>query len=405
MSSPDIVRQIERVHALSTVIQEVPIPPYLRVELDTINIMRAVRGTTAIEGAEVSTAEVREIMRSPTRMTLPQARQRDEQEVKNAQQVMIYVANVLKRYPLHPITQDLICTIHELTTRNIPYESNEPGKYRNCPVSAADYQAPPADQVRRLMTEFVDWLNSPPAVNWDPIVRALAAHFYVVSIHPFGDGNGRTSRALESFLLYQGKVNARGFYSLANYYYQHRPEYVWHLDNTRFDSHNDLTPFIRFGLHGLVEELQAVHTQVVGEVRLISFRDYARDLFQHTGRLGTKAGARVFHLLIAMGRDPMPLTEIAASPLYRRMSTRTWQRDIALLKELELVRIEDGAVIPNVEVMEKFTLNEIGEGVDLDYEPTQLKLQEATPASADPTAPTPPSGRSRGGARRKASRP
>lgn len=344
-----------------------------------MNIMRAVRGTTAIEGAEVSTAEVREIMRSPARMTLPQARQRDEQEVKNAQQVMLYVASILKRYPNHPITQTLICSIHELTTRNIPYESNEPGKYRNCPVSAADYQAPPHDEVRRLMTEFVDWLNSPPAANWDPIIRALAAHFYVISIHPFGDGNGRTSRALESFLLYQGNVNARGFYSLANYYYQHRPDYVWHLDNARFNSQNDLTPFIRFGLNGLVEELQAVHAQVVDEVRLISFRDYAREMFQHTGRLGTKAGARIFHLLIAMGRDPMPLAEIAASPLYRKVSTRTLQRDIAMLKEQELVRIEDGAVVPNLELLDRFTLNEFGEAAEFEYDPQQLELQEGTP--------------------------
>jgi Fic family protein len=358
------------------VIQEVPIPPYLKVELDAINIMRAVRGTTMIEGAEVSTAEVREIMRSPKRMTLPQARQRDEQEVRNAQEVMLYVARVLKRTPNHPVTQDLICTIHQLTTKDIPYENNEPGKYRNCPVAAADYQAPPSDQVRRLMTEFVDWLNSPPAANWDPIVRALAAHFYVISIHPFGDGNGRTSRALESFLLYQGNVNARGFYSLANYYYQHRPDYVWHLDNARFNSGSDLTPFIRFGLNGLVEELQAVHAQVIEEVRLISFRDYARDFFQQTGRLGTKAGARVFHLLIAMGRHPRPLTEIAASPLYRRVSTRTLQRDIAMLKDEQLVRIEDGAVVPNLELMDQFTLSEIGEGIEATYDPQQLELQE-----------------------------
>jgi Fic family protein len=290
---------------------------------------------------------------------------------------MTYVANVLKRHPNHPVTQELICTIHELTTRNIPYENNEPGKYRNHHVSAADYQAPPADQVRRLMTEFVDWLNSPPASNWDPIVRALAAHFYVISIHPFGDGNGRTSRALESFLLYRGNVNARGFYSLANFYYQHRPEYVWHLDNARFNSGQDLTPFIRFGLNGLVEELQVVHTQVVDEVRLISFRDYARDMFQQTGRLGTKAGARVFHLLIAMGRDPMPLAEIAATPLYRRVSTRTLQRDIAFLKDADLVRIQDGAIVPNLELMDQFTMNEIGQGLNFPGDPTQLELRES----------------------------
>ncbi|MBK9546926.1 MAG: Fic family protein [Dehalococcoidia bacterium] len=58
---------------------------------------------------------------------------------------------------------------------------------------------------------FVRWLNTPPASNWPPIARAIAAHFYFISVHPFGDGNGRTA-FVGGFLLYQAKVNALGFY-------------------------------------------------------------------------------------------------------------------------------------------------------------------------------------------------
>ena len=205
------------------------------------------------------------------------------------------------------------------------------------------------------MAEFVIWFRSPPVMNWDPIIRALVGHFYVVSIHPFADGNGRTSRAIESFLLYQGRVNARGFYSIANYYYEHRTEYIWHLNQARFNTANDLTPFIMFGLHGLVSELEEVHRQVLDEVKLISFRDYARDLFLHSGQLGTKAGERLFHFLIALGRDPVRIADLQASPLYRRVTLRTIQRDIALLMKEGLVRTEGGTVVPNLEIMESFT--------------------------------------------------
>ncbi|MHB8576654.1 MAG: Fic family protein [Dehalococcoidia bacterium] len=368
LSNPELLRLVERAHALSAVIREIPIPPHLQVKLDTINIVRAVRGTTAIEGAQVSPDEVRRIIESPHMTTLPEARRRDEQEVRNAQEVMFYVANLLRAKPDHPVTQELICTLHELTTKGIDYQHNTPGIYRTHAVSAGDY-LPPAhgDDVKRLMSEFMDWFRSPPAVNWDPIVRALAAHFYVISVHPFGDGNGRTARAVESFLLYQGHVNARGFYSVANYYYEHRTDYIWHLDNARFNSANDLTSFILFGLQGLVEELHAVHAEVLSEVKLMSFRDYARDIFLQNGRLGTKAGIRMFYLLIALGRDPLPIADIklkatSVSSLYRKVSLRTLQRDIALLRDEELVRIEDGAVVPNLEIMEKFTaLQEIQE--------------------------------------------
>ena len=78
--------------------------------------------------------------------------------------------------------------------------------------------------------------------------RAIAAHFYLVSIHPFGDGNGRTARAIESFLLYQAGVNAFGFYSLANFYYRERDRYVRELTDARFHHGGELTPFVLFGL-------------------------------------------------------------------------------------------------------------------------------------------------------------
>ena len=110
-----------------------------------------------------------------------------------------------------------------------------------------------------------------------PSFRAIVAHFFVVSIHPFGDGNGRTSRAVESYLLYQARVNPRGFYSLSNYYYKNRDSYIEMLNWVRFKSDPDLTPFVVFALRGLVEQLEEVHAEVLAEVRLISFRDLARE--------------------------------------------------------------------------------------------------------------------------------
>jgi Fic family protein len=295
---------------------------------------------------------------------------------------MFYIANLLGDQPDYPITQELICRLHELITKDVNYKNNVPGQYRSHSVNAGDYLPPTSgEEVRSLMSEFIDWFRSPPAMNWAPVIRALAAHFYVVSIHPFGDGNGRTSRALESFLLYQGKVNARGFYSLANYYYLNRTEYVWHLNNARFNSAEDLTPFIQFGLEGLVSELQAVHEQVIDEVKLISFRDYAREMFLHKGKLGTKAGERLFHFLIALGRDPVPVSEIRTrtslpASLYKKVSVRTLQRDIAFLKDEGLVKIEGGNIIPNLELMEQFTaLQELqaARGLLVKSQPTQAR--------------------------------
>lgn len=342
-------------------IRDIPIPPSLQLRLDTLNIMRAVRGTTAIEGAQVSPEKVLQIIQSPAVDTLPAARRRDEQEVRNAQEVMFYVANLLTEEPDCPVTQDLICRLHELITKDIAYLHNTPGAYRSHAVSAGDYVPPQSgDDVRRLMDSFIDWFRTPPAANWPPVVRALAAHFYLISIHPFGDGNGRTTRALESFLLYQARVNARGFYSLANYYYQHRSDYIWRLDNARFNQEAGLTPFIMFGLRSLVAELEDVHAQVIDEVRWIAFHDYAREMFLANGMIGTKAGERILRLLMTLGREPIRIAALRtganqATAHYQKVSLRTVQQDIASLRDMGLVTIINEEVFPNLAVMQQFT--------------------------------------------------
>ncbi|WP_433223897.1 Fic family protein [Dactylosporangium sp. CS-047395] len=38
------------------------------------------------------------------------------------------------------------------------------------------------------------------------MIKAMLAHLYLAWIHPFGDGNGRTARLIESQLLLQAGV-------------------------------------------------------------------------------------------------------------------------------------------------------------------------------------------------------
>lgn len=359
---PEVLRCVERIHALASVIRDIPIPPAVQEKMDALNILRAVRGTTGIEGTELTEDEVQQIMEaSPHKPVLPPNRRREEQEARNAEQLMYYVAEMLTRNPDLTLTEKVICKIHEITTQGIDYPNNVPGKYRNHPVVAGSYIPPrTGEEISRLMSEFIDWLNNGTPQSWDPVVRAIVAHFYAVSIHPFGDGNGRAARGVESFLLYQARVNARGFYSLANYYYRYRSEYVQFLDQVRFETNGDLTPFVLFALRGLVAELEAVHNEVLSEVKLISFRDFAREVLTVHDKLATKAGDRMFHFLLALGRNPISLKALRGgrhelSHFYRNVTNRTLARDINFLKQHELVIVDNDNLQANLEIMTHFT--------------------------------------------------
>lgn len=72
-----------------------------------------------------------------------------------------------------------------------------PGTFRTAPVriSGSDHQPPPPHDVLRFVEELCDYVND----NWDA-VEALHLAAYVMWrtnwIHPFVNGNGRTSRAV-----------------------------------------------------------------------------------------------------------------------------------------------------------------------------------------------------------------
>jgi Fic family protein len=358
--NPEIVNLVAKTHAFSSVIRSIPIPPSVQRHLDALNIMRAVRGTTGIEGTELSEDEVLQIMSTPKKkQVLPERRKRDEQEARNADILMRYISRILIRDPNTPLTEELICRIHEILTGGIDYQNNTPGVYRTHPVAAGTYVPPTTgDEVQMLMTEFIDWFNNGPPKEWDLAIRAIVAHFYVVSIHPFGDGNGRVSRGVESFLLYKAGINARGFYSLANYYYHNRAKYVQMLDYVRFETNGDLTPFILFALHGLAGELEAVHSEVLSQVLIISYRDYVREILEINNKLGTRQGERMFHFLLEL-TEPVSIKELRSgkhelSWHYDGLSKKTLSRDLNFFEKYKLVIIEDGQLQPNVSAMTRF---------------------------------------------------
>ena len=363
IEDPRVVQLVAKVEALASVIRGIPIPPHVQYRLDRLNVLRAVRGTTGIEGTDLSEEEVAEILSAPPEEIILKngTRNREEQEVRNAEALMKHVAEMLRRDPTLPLNENIIRRFHEIITQDIEYEHNEPGRYRTYGVNAGSYLPPQTgEEVQSLMAKFIDWFNTGRPSEWSPVIRAIIGHFYVISIHPFGDGNGRTSRAVESYLLFQAGVNARGFYSLANYYYRNRSDYVNHLEYVRFNSDGDLTRFVIFALKGLAEELEAVHGEVLEEVRVISFRDYARETLGTEGKLGTPVGERLFHFILGLGRDPISLKALRSgehplSYIYKDVTNKTLMRDVHFLQEHQLVKVDGDSLQMNLEIMEQFT--------------------------------------------------
>src|SRR3989344_2532416 len=99
------------------------------------------------------------------------------------------------------ITQQNILNIHSLILHKI--NNTDAGRYRTTAVRLRGSQTilPNPLKVPQLMDEFMQWLQGS---NTDhPVKIAADAHYKLVTIHPFVDGNGRTARVLLNLLLLQ----------------------------------------------------------------------------------------------------------------------------------------------------------------------------------------------------------
>ena len=86
------------------------------------------------------------------------------------------------------------------------------------------FEAPPGKGVEQEMRQFLSWWES-SLKNEDGLLRAAVAHFYLATIHPFEDGNGRIARALTDMALAQDEKLGTRYYSLSSQIMEERDEY------------------------------------------------------------------------------------------------------------------------------------------------------------------------------------
>ena len=350
----ELRRLLTEVDAYRLSIQKLPLPPSLRGEISRLNIIRAIHGTIALEGNTLTEDQVGRLVDSTDR-TSSTVRSRDEREVANADAVRRYVEwQASSPGADGAITQDSVRHVHRVTTEgiDIDYEANDPGFYRTQGARAGDYLCPSPERIESLMERFVEFSGSVAAREAHPVMRALTAHFHLVSIHPFGDGNGRASRAIEAYVLLCAGYGVAGFYSLANFYYRNRAEYVAGLQDARFRHDGDISEFARFALRGYLEELQTLQEEIVDGYRLILYKDTVREMAE-SGRLNPREQELLGYLTRGEVKDVRvedvgTLRDPIFKAVYGRVSRASLYRDLKHLKGAGLLVEKDGLLTPRL---------------------------------------------------------
>jgi Fic family protein len=113
-----------------------------------------------------------------------------------------YITDILSKKELKVLTIDDILKLHSLVLNNI--EENQKGKFRNVQVRIAGSNTilPNPLKVDYLMKDCINKINVFNSNNLSDIIKlAILTHLEIVKIHPFTDGNGRTSRLIMNTIL------------------------------------------------------------------------------------------------------------------------------------------------------------------------------------------------------------
>jgi len=202
--------------------------------------IKDIYNSNAIEGNALDIGETRLVVEQG--LTITGKPLRDSLEAKNLAHALDYFEE-LATHTDHPIRGIDVRNIHAAILKGIDDTNAGALRRTNVEISGSSYKPPLHESVGPLMEEFEAWLeaSTAPGVNSsNPLVLASAAHTWLVYIHPFVDGNGRTARILMNLVL------MRSGYPIAIITKDDRERYYDALEASQT---SDLT-----GVVGLVQE-------------------------------------------------------------------------------------------------------------------------------------------------------
>jgi len=171
------------------------------------------------------------------------------------------------------------------------------------------------------MRELVEWLRREESIH--PVLVAGIAQFQLVHIHPFVDGNGRTSRLFSTLCLYRAGYDFKRLFTISEYYDRDRAAFYAALQGAR-EAGMDLTGWLEFFVAGLSTQLQEVKSRGEQAIRA--------DVIAAAKKLNERQAS-----LVAAFLERGNLSLADCERLLPDVARRTLQRDLKALVSAGLI--------------------------------------------------------------------
>ena len=199
-----ILSDLTKIVEIKSLVEKSNITPAREIFLKKIATIGMTHSSTSIEGNTLDEYQVRMLA--------------DGEKVVADNKQILEVENYLKSLELidkiHESKKSFgekeILDIHKSVTTGL-IDKNKVGVFRCGPVYIMNislfghrelvYTPPKFNKVESLIKDLLEWMNEEDGIH--PIIKAGIFHYQYVSIHPFTDGNGRSTRLLTLLYLYQ----------------------------------------------------------------------------------------------------------------------------------------------------------------------------------------------------------
>ena len=235
-------------------------------------IVTSTGASNRIEGNKLSDAEVEALY---SQLRIKKFRTRDQQEVAGYLEVL---ESVFQNHREMSVGESLILQMHRDMLRHSEKDERHAGNYKFGPnrVEAKDakgqvvgiiFDPTPPHLVPKEMQELVEWYGWASEEKFrHPLILAGNFLFEYLAIHPFQDGNGRTSRFLANLILLREGYEFTEVVSHEKCIEARKADYYLALNRTQRSwktARDDLTEWLVFFL-------EIVREQARGAIRILA---------------------------------------------------------------------------------------------------------------------------------------
>lgn len=336
-----------------------PLLPDYHQQLLSVSLQKGAQATTAIEGNTLSAEEIKKIQAGES---LPPSKEYQEIEVKNIIDAFTTIRDdIIFELKSNLISPDLIKRFNYLVGKDLgEHFQGIPGQFRAHNVFVGTYRPPDYEYVPELIDKLCNFLKKEFHFEkgqkfGQAVIQAIITHVYLEWIHPFGDGNGRTGRLLEFYLLMRAGNPDIASHILSNHYNDTKIEYYRQLEKANING--SLSEFIEYALQGfrdgLINTINIIQTNlltiswqklVYGKFSNIKYR--VVDVFKRKRRILLN-----FPIYRELSINEVFFQNAELAKEYGSLSERTLKRELEEFLKMDLLKKTNDKYRANIDLL------------------------------------------------------